>query len=582
MARLDRTLANLAPGVSSCRDLAGRYNARRGLAIYCLPIPGYSPASPGVVLGEALAARSGLGCTLLDGVPLKVPEGAVVVGLYNALKAARPDLMEDMPEMREHGQYAIKLGRHALIAAHSPEGLASGMQTLAMLILRHNEDQIPGSVIVDAPLCRTRCLAIELREGEININLLMQIVSFAATFKANRLHFILDRDFDPTLEIPGIDTFIQACQSFGIVVGVRLPYLWPMLTGGRTILETWSMMRSAARVFGAAQAALDDPAPGGVEPDVCRRIVQSAAKGEVGVQFFSLDARVVKFSGIPEAELNAAGITGWRRLWERDDATSAEDDFPVALDVQAPIPGFSARTIAGFHHRLNAALERLRPGRRREIMISFRDIGVSHLWQNLLYPAATGLIAAWGSPKTAEEASARFANLLYGDAGQQIAAMWETLAKAFPQGLSAGDEQLVRRTAFGTWPETDAAASVLQGIDWMAVTRNIKTGAEALKSAAAGLSRNASTLAGARLSLYALSWLHCFVALTPELERRRRLKYDQDARTEPIAVELFNNFQAWSAHLRELVAESGLELSEMPQVESMGLRLKGLCEGIFE
>ncbi len=156
MARLDFTLAQLAPGVGSCRDLGGRYNPRRGLAIYYLPIPGYAPSSPGMVLGEALAARSGLGCTLLEGVPAVVPEGATLIAQYNALKAARPDLMEDVPDLTDPGQYAIKLGRSALVVSPSFEGISSGMQTLAMLILRHTEDFLPGCIIVDTPFCQTR------------------------------------------------------------------------------------------------------------------------------------------------------------------------------------------------------------------------------------------------------------------------------------------------------------------------------------------------------------------------------------------------------------------------------------------
>ena len=583
MSRLDNTLVHLAPGVTTCRDLGGHYNPRKGLAIYCLPIPGYSPASPGVVLGEALAARSGLGCTLLDGIPAKIPEGAVVVGQYSAIKALRPELLDDVPELREQGQYSIRLGRYALVTSPSREGLASGMQTLAMLVLRHNEDRLPGSVIMDNPRCRGRCLAVELASGEIGVNLLMQIASFAATFKANRLHLILDEDFDPSRDIPGVETFAQTCQSFGIGLGVRLRLLRPLLSGNKTIIEAWAAVRAAARAFGATHAALDDPCPEGADPDMCERIVSSMAKGEVGLPHFSVDARLISRSGIPPAELKAAGITGWHRLWERSDAPPPEfEDIPLIIDVQSPVPGFSSRTTSGFHHRLDAAVRHLRRQNRRELMISFRDIGISHMWQNLMYPAATGLITAWGEPNVAEDSAWRFSNLLYGDSAKMIMAMWEHIAAAFPPGLSEAEEKLVRRTAFGRWPEADEDFRVLSGVDWLAVTKNIKSAAESLKTAAAGLSRNAATLAGAKLSLYALSWLHCFVALMPELERRRQEGYDGDARTEPIANELANNFRAWHSHLQEAYAESGLEFCEMPEVESMGLRLQGLCEGIFE
>lgn len=580
MSRLDNTLAHLAPGVVNCRDLDGHYNPRHGLAIYCLPIPGYSPSSPGVVLGEALAARSGLGCTLLEGIPKKIPEGAVVIAQYNALKAVRPDLLENVPEMREQGQYAVKLGHSALVTSPSREGLSSGMQTLAMIILRHGEENIPACVMTDNPFCDVRGLAVELESREITSTLLMQIVSFVATFKANRLQIILNQDFDPSREMPGMDTVAQACQSFGIGLGVRLKLLRPILAGEMTLIEAWSAVRAAARAFGASHAAFDDEVPPDADPEACRAIVQSVAAGEVGLQNFSLDARFIVRAGFPVAELKSSGVTGWHRLWDRADPPTPEmDGIPLVFDVQSPVPGFSARTSGGFFRRLDAAMRRLKRSNRREFMVSFRNIGVSHMWQNLLYPTATGLIAAWGSPANAAEATYRFSNLLYGDAAEQIIRMWGNITKAFPPGLTEDAETLVRRTAFGHWPEEVRERRILESIDWMGVANTIKDAAESLKYAAGSLSRNAATLSGARLSLYALSWLHCFVALASELERRQGR--DDDGRTRPIASELMNNFRAWHAHLQELYAESGLEVSEMPQIEAMGVRLKALCEGKF-
>ncbi len=580
MALLDNTLANLAPGVSHCRDLPGRYNPKRGLAIYCLPIPGYSPSAPGVVLGEALAARSGLGCTLLEGVPAKIPEGAVVVGQCNALKAVRPDLLEDVPELREQGQYAIRLERSALVTSPSREGLAGAMQTLAMIILRHNEDTLPGSLILDTPACQHRCLAVEVATGEISGNLLMQMASFAATFKANRLQIILDGAFDPAGEFAGLDTFVQACQSYGIVVGVGLPWLASMASGERSLDQAWDGVRTAARIFGAGQAGLDDPCPADIDPGVARRIVESMMRGDSGIRGMSADVRLLQKSGCPPAELRDSGVVGFHRLWEQGDPPPLElGDYPMRLDVQSPVPGFSNRPAAGFHRRLDVATGWLRSRPRRELVVSFRDIGVSHMWQNLLFPAAAGLVAAWGIPRDAARGARIFSNLLYGDYGASVESMWDSVSAAFPSGLTPADERLIRRTAFGRWPDDGRTREILAGIDWMEVTRNIRAAAESLKNVAAGLSRNASTLSGAKLSLQALSWLHCFAALEPELSKRRKGRYDEDGRTGPIAEELYNNFQVWQASLRELFSESGLEISELGQVEEMGARLKELCGG---
>lgn len=583
MSLLEQTLANLAPGVTYSRDLKGRYNPRWGLAIYYLPMFGWSPQGPGIVLGEALASRSGLGCTLLEGIPVKIPEGAVVVAEYSALKASRPDLLDEVPELREPSQYAVKVGKSALVTSPSREGLAMGMQTLAMLILRHPESVIPGALVVDMPLCQYRGLAVELVSGEIGVNLLMQIASFAATFKANRLHLILDRDFDPNREIPGIDTFIQTCESFGIALGIRVPWLRRVLSGEMKLVAAWTGIRAAARAFGATQAAFDDLCPIDASMDACQDIVDSLARGEAGLKDFSLDAEVLARAKFSSAAIKAMGVGGWHRQWEDVEPPTTEfAGIPLRIDVQAPLAGFSGHDTMAFFNRLDTATTWLRRQERREILISFRDIGVSHMWQNLLYPAATGLISAWGRPMEAGQSAWMFASLLYGELAMEVMEMWNDITAAFPPGLSAADEMAVRRTAFGHWPEDEATRDMLSRIDWHAVAENVKKAAESLKRLASALTRNSSTLIGAKLSLYALSWLHSFVTLAPELERRRREKDDADGRTEPIANELYGNFLTWQANLQELAGESGLEISEMPLVESMGLRLKGMCEGIFE
>lgn len=583
MSLLDITIANLAPGVQMHRELAGRYSPRKGLAIYLLPTPDYTPSAPGMVLGEALAARSGLGCTMLEGVPVKIPEGAVVVGLEKELRDIRPDLMEMVPEMRDPGQYAIVFGKSALVAAPSPEGLAYGMQTLSMIVLRHAEATIPGSILVDKPQFQARGLAIELQTHEITVNLLMQILSFAATFKANRLHLILAGDFTPGMEIPGLDVFVQTCHSYGMALGVRVPWLGNILSGARSIADAWLKARSLARMFGAAQIVLDDPCPEDADRVMAKRLAASLVRGDPGVAEIAVDGALPGLADYPESDLKAAGVTGWFRM--ADSAATPGPSLwrmPLLLDVESPTPGFSAGTAADFHARLNAAVEWLWDRPRQAMFVSFRDIGVSHMWQNLLFPAATGLIAAWGKPKKAEDSFRLFANLLYGDSADAVAAAWDAVGRAFPTGLSRADERLVRRTMFGQWPEAGSARSLLKRIDWAGVAGRIRTAAAFLKTAVDTLSRNASTLAGAKLALQALSWLHCFSILMPELERRRKFGYDADGRTEPIAAELLNAFLGWQTQLEELAQGSGLEIAEMPQIESMGLRLKGLCDAIFE
>lgn len=583
MSRLDNTLVQLAPGVGGCLDISGRYRPRHGLAIYCLPLPGWSPSSPGMSLGEALAGRSGLGCTLLDGVPAKVPEGAVVVAKYDDLKAIRPDLLEGVPEPANPLSYHIKLDRSGLVVANSPEALAQGMQTLAMLILRHGEETIPGCLITDGPARPVRCLAVELESREAGIAILMQIVSFAATFKANRIQLILNDDFDAGMEIAGIENFTSACASFGIRIGVRLKLLNAMLSDSITVIQAWSRVRAAARVFGATEAALDDICPGDADPETLRRIVESVTAGETGLPHFSLDARAIVISGVDADSLAPAGVSGWYRMWKSATPPPAEfKGIPLVVDVQAPVLGLTGRTQKAFRVRLDVAMRTFgRDAPAREFMVSFRDIGVSHLWQNFLYPAATGLIAAWGNPADADGAGGRLLDLLYGESGPAIANMWDAVTAAFPPGLSDAMERTFRRTAFGYWPERPEEWRQLTHPDWLGVAEKIRVAAQNVQNAADGLTRNVATLTGARLSLYALSWLHCFTALAPELEARLRGDVGEDGRSEPIAKELFKNFRNWHSCMLEMQNESGLEFAEMPALEDMGMRLRTLCEELL-
>lgn len=588
MSRLDTTLVQLAPGVRHCRDSGGSYRPRHGLAIYYLPTPGWQISSPGMVLGEALAGRSGLGCTLLEGVPEKIPEGAVVVGKYDDLKSIRPDLLEDTAPPANQTEYTIKLARSGLVAANSPEALAQGMQTLAMLVLRYSGETIPGCVITDSPLRPVRCLAIELDSHEISAVLLMQIVSFAATFKANRIHIILNDDFEPIREIHGLDNIQLACASSGIVLGVRVKALNKILTGELTIIQAWSKLRAAARAFGASEAAFDDVCPGDADPEILRKLVESAVLGESGLRRVSLDAHAIVISGVDVSRLAGAGITGWQRIWEKPGPIPTEfAGIPLVIDVQAPVLGLTSHTQSDFQNRLDTAMVDFSGGDvqergGREFMVSFRNIGVSHMWQNLLYPAATALISAWGCPSDAKESAQRVLGLLYGESSSDIEEMWNTVTLAFPPDLSEEEEMLFRRTAFGYWPETEEEWETLVRPDWLKVANHIRTAAQSVQGAADALTRNISTLIGARLNLYALSWLHCFTALLPELEGRLQGVIPEDGRTMPIAKELFGNFRNWLECVRETQKESGLEFSELPALEEMGAQIREMCRDSLE
>ncbi|MDR1518526.1 MAG: hypothetical protein LBU23_00060 [Planctomycetota bacterium] len=582
MSSLNRTLGDLAPRVAHCRDLPERYNPKHCLAIYYLSIPDYSPSAPVMALGEVIAARNGIGCVILEGVPAKIPEGAAIIAKYPDLMAIRPDLLEGLPALDEPEQYAVRIGQSVLIVSPSIEGLVSGIQTLTMLILRHGEPTLPGGLILDRPACQSRGLAVELTPDEINVGLLLQIASFAATFKANRLHLILPAEFNSGLEIPGLETFVQTCRSYGIAIGVRLPWLSGLLSGKRPIPAAWAGIRAAAEIFGADRAALDDPCPPDADPAQAEKIMASILNGDTGLKAFSLDARLIRKSACPVPPLEQRGIAGWFRMDDQPEPPPPElSDIPLWIDAQAPVMGFSNHGAAAYHRRLDSAMLWLRSRTGRGLMISFRNARVGCLWQNLMHPAATGLIAAWGNPRDAGQSSQLFANLLYSDMAPPVLDMWDAVSAAYPPGLSLDEERLLRHVAFGRWPEDERTLQLLAGIDWLATIRGIRAAADKLKKASEGLSRNAATLSGARLCLQALSWLCSFASLVPELERLRQTGSPPiDDRGAAMARELLNNFTLWSGCLRNMPGESGQRAGDPPILGDMRLRLEELCRGM--
>lgn len=581
MSVLDKTLDSIAPKVSVYTQIPGAYMPRHGLAMYFLPMPGapeYSPSAPAMVLGEALAAHSGLPCTLLEGIPDRIPNGALILGEADALRTARPDLMHSIPRLDTPGQYAIQLQDHALLTANSPEGLGNAMQTLAMMLLRHAEPVLPGVLIVDTPKCTYRGLAVELHSHEITAQLLLQIASFACTFKANHIQFILDADFDPSQPIDDMDAFYDVCRSYRLKVEVRLPWLGMMLAGAQPLHKTWARLRSIAELFGAGSAAMDDPCPANTDPVTARTILDAMADSDDELKI-SFDAALFEAAGAQPGLGMYAHIPAWQRIRSTDTSAPASPQGHVRLDVEAHLPGFSSRTAAAFRARLDSARAWLDTRTQREMFISFRGIGVSHLWQNLLCPAATGLIAAWGNPPDAAHCEWAYASLLYGSAARAVLDMWDKTTAAFPTGLSAENERLLRQTAFGAWPQDDAHRALLANIDWSEVISRVRDAAKSITTAVEKTTRNAATLSGAKLALQALAWLHCIAVLVPELERRKTMTVD-DGRTKAIATELESTCAAWQENIKDLYLQTGLEVPDLPQIDAMVVRVRQLCSEI--
>lgn len=576
MESLQDTLASLAPGVASSRPLEGEYNPRHGLAIYFLPTDGYPLIQPGTVLGEALASRSGLGCTMLEGIPQKIPNGAVVVGLYDDLQKVRPDLISGLVPPIIPGEYTIMTGKSTLITAASRDGLISGMHTLAMIILRHQEDTVPAAVVRDWPARNLRGLAIELGHNEIIPALLFQIMSFATTFKANFIEWIVPANLD-TGALGNFHNLNDACHSSGVEISVAMPLLADVLAGNMPPRDAWRLLQTAAKVFDADRVALDDACPPGVDPEAARRVVESLMEEDHDLPPVMVDARLFAAAGVDLAALDPEVIVGRHRLAVPDDLPppGLRDEL-VVLDVPAHTAGLSARSLEEFHTVLDAAHGWSGGDSRGNLIVSFRNIGIPHAWQNYLPAAAAGLIAGWGQPAAAEAATLSFAHLLYGDSGAVMTEIWRSLGNTFPGGLTPENERRLREIAFGSYPESDADRELLVGVDWQQTVERINHVAALLESVGTTLSRNKNTLTGPYLSLQMLAWLCRLAYLLPEVERLLTEGND-DVQAGRIADELMASYCEWREYIITLQGESGLETVDMSGLNAMGHRLGFIC-----
>lgn len=570
MDNLGETLSGLAPGVGEYRILEGEYNPRHGLAIYFLPSSGPSIAQPGTVLGEALASRSGLGCTLLEGIPPKVPSGAAVIGIYKDLLNARPDLLDNVPEIGKPGEYAVKLGRSCLVAGVDRDGLVAGIQTLAMTILRHPDQVMPSAVIIDSPKRLRRGLTIELRQEELSPALLFQIMSFAATFKANTIKWILPTTFDPG-SVLNMEVVNLAASSNGFDTSVGMPLLAPLLAGEWQPADAWSSLRSAAKTFGATKAFLDDPCPDDIPQAKAKEIVDSIIHGDTGLAKVAVDVNLLLKAGIDPTTMNSTNLSVWARVNSPEDIPAVKyNGKPVPLDIPSHMCGLSSRGVEAFYDSLDAAASAL--DGEGSLVVSFRGLGFSHAWQNYLSGAATGLIVAWGKPATAREAAASYSELLYGDAAANIMKIWGELSHLFPDNLDNTETRRLGEIAFGEWPESMADKAILAKIDWQKVVNDINNIAGRLETVTANLTRNRTTLSGPYLSLQILAWLCRLAILPPELEA-----HGGDTQANSIASELMKSFMEWRQYLENLQIESGMDLINMDKIDTMGTRIRFIC-----
>ncbi|MDR3211227.1 MAG: hypothetical protein LBU79_04845 [Planctomycetota bacterium] len=569
---LDTTLAGMAPAVKNYRRLEGEYNARHGLAIYSLVEGNSFLAQAGTILGEALAGRSGVGCTMLEGIPPRPPSGSVVVGLYDDLLVQRPDLLADLERPAHPGGFGISFNRNALVTATSREGIAAGIQTAAMLIMRHQGERIPGVVINDWPDRAIRCLAVELNPSELNPNLLIQILSFATTFRANAIEWILPADFNPWFQ-GNLAAIRSYCQATGLEVSVSFPHLGPLLRGELSLAKSQDLFQAAAVALGASRVSLDDPVPADFDPekaiDLINNLQDVLLNGKSEIQRIGVDYRLLSATGVRPADLANAALEGWFRV---EDAVPSEEyrGFPLRLDVPAHFLGLTSRSPTGYYTTLDATAAWCGHDGQGKMAISFRGVGFPHYWQNCLAAAATGLVLAWGNTSAASAADS-FAHLIYGEQAEEMQAIWDNLGELYPSGLSSEEERRAGEFAFGLWPENPDDIAFITKANWTTTITRITTLVSQLEVTASHLTRNKATLTGPYLTIHFLAWLYRLAFLFPALGK---------AETAILAAnELVKSLGDWRSFLTSLQTESGLASIDMEKLDHMGKRLEELVNG---
>lgn len=576
---LEATVNDLIPGVVAFTPEGPAYNPRKGLAIYRLP-PGKQTIPQLVLLAESLAARTMVGCAILDGIPKNVPEGAITLGIWKDLAAHHPHLIESQsPPPSRRGGYTLRFGRHSIITAHDVEGLGNGASTFSMILSRHGGSVIPGGVVTDYPLCDERGLTLELPSDDANQWSLSRFAAMACSFKANRIVLSIPDDFSGRLS-PGVRNLIDAKADLGIGISIGVSWLGNMVNSPRP--HMWTNLRRLADLFEADGAVLEDATP----PETNgrrRKLLDFLMSGAAGLPL-EIDANFLSEAQASVEDFTSVNIRGWLRPQSFvPGSKSSYSGIDMPLTLELPNPGYGVKGLSQFSQVMNAA-ERFTVARpnARSIRISLRHSFSGALLINQTLPIAAGLAIGWGNPPETMTAANRLSSLMYGAAGQDVLGVWEDIAGAFPsfgenKGLSG---EHVLDLAFGTWPREEDLR-LLADVDWPSFDKKRLSAQKDLDRLIDTTTGNRNLLELAQIGLEAHIWLRSLSTVLPILRRLYGLAAGADSRAKSMAVGSSAGLSAqadvWLSHLQAWGKENGELQQEIANMTLTAQRLRTIC-----
>ncbi len=460
---LETLAARLLPQVRSITAHEGRYRPHECLGVYLQPhTETLSYELPGLLVGQFGMAPYGQTVTLLDGIPKKVPPGAVLVGSWDYLSLLFPDILSPETKPSNDEGYYLWMQRYCIIAGASFSGCLYGAQTMIQLISQ-TQDDLPALSIADAPAMPVRSIACNLRDMVPDSDSILKTVGLLNSFKGNRLHLILN-PLAPVSPRPGFGTFeeddareLALCsREYGISI---IPWIDLMEQENGVRIPVENAAALCSRV--ASSFTPTDIGVGGLasalRPNeeiraVLKQIDQNLPR-EIGLYLHKRISSV------------CPDFSSGRRImfWEDADLkTTPGTAMPFCLSVGSGAQGFVGLAAEDVARRIDRIYIRHQPPT-REITFRLFDQTGGRLWEHDIISAMVSASMGWSVKDGALDALKRFTHLAFGNNAEGFLELQKMVSDAIPTTIR--EHMPLQEMAFG-FPERDNCWQLLERIDW--------------------------------------------------------------------------------------------------------------------
>ncbi len=575
-------IPHLLPGVRACAPGSMPYDPRYCLAIYCPSDESEQLQVAAVLAGESTASHGGQCCCLMEGIPQVAPPGAIILGTWEGIEKAAPHLLSALPKPQPQG-YVLRLDRHALLVGSDFSAAFAAVQTFVQMLALSPQRELPACLINDQPALPRRSFMIDLTHAQPRITLFTRIIGLLQSFKANRLHILLNAVSPrPQRSALGVVSWEDAETLSGYSREYCLPVIpWADLAGQVANDElspgaAWEIGRQMIEAFGAPAIGLGMTAIPCSAAEGVRELVARLAES----QNTPLDIYLPFSAAAPCADLQRHGIRLVAGAFADDQGLlpnlAPQPNIPLAIWGTPGNRGFEPIAAGVACQRLDAILSAALTAGAEEAGY-FCPGGGGKIWLNDIAFLISWVTAAWEGKAATSLTRRRFLRLAYGEQAVAVDEAGAAIAEAFPPELRGEDGAEMRRSIFGKniapelWQKIEA-------IDWTGHEKKMRTAEGILLACRKNLSRNSETLAVADIGLAAARCLANKVCLFKEALMHYRDAQEGRAgslgRCRQCLERLFYAITPFFQRLRTIREDSGYAAGEAKSLEQWLMRLR--------